>query len=231
MTNERRYGDEEAREIFAIASRGDTTGVPAVAAHQGLTLAELQAVAREAGLEPARVAEAALTVDARHEALPRTRTLGLPTGVGRIVPLPEQPSEREWELIVAELGHTFGGLSKVSSAGNLRQWSNGEVHAFLEPTERGYRLRLTADQSALLSVGAAGGVVTGMAAMIFGVMAESGKLGKGFFVPIFLMLVGLLLLGRSVVRLPAWAREREQQMERVAARARALPGSDDRLAE
>jgi len=61
----RRYGDDEVREIFNLATTGGTADRSLPAESGGLTLDELQHIGREAGIEPARVAEAAATLDAR----------------------------------------------------------------------------------------------------------------------------------------------------------------------
>ena len=59
---ERRYGDDEVREIFSLATTGDGRDRSLRAESGELTLAEIQRIGQEAGIEPARVAEAALRV-------------------------------------------------------------------------------------------------------------------------------------------------------------------------
>ena len=78
MANERKYGDEEVEEIFDLAASRGELGRPHVSDEGGLTLAELQEVGLEVGMEPGRIAEAALAVDARREVLPRRTYMGVP---------------------------------------------------------------------------------------------------------------------------------------------------------
>lgn len=225
MDGPRKYRDHEVREIFALASTGDDGNRPSVQAQEGLTLSELQDVGREAGLEPERIAHAALVLSARQEVLPRGTTLGMPTSVGRIVELPDAPSQQEWELLVAEIAHTFGGVGEVTAQGNLRQWSNGEVHAFLEPTEAGYRLRMTTDNSSASEVNALGGIGLAFGMFLLVILFFAGKLDVAFALPAVFGLLGAGALASNVVRLPKWADKREHQMEYIANRAKALVGS------
>ena len=69
MSNERRFGDDEVREIFDRASRSGAVrlGGGSIDEH-GLTLPELQDVGKEVGLDPERIAEAAAALD--HPAVP-----------------------------------------------------------------------------------------------------------------------------------------------------------------
>jgi len=63
--------------------------------------------------------------------------LGMPTRVGHMVELPRAPTDREWEILVAELRHTFGAQGTLSTHGALREWRNGSRHAGSEPSRSG----------------------------------------------------------------------------------------------
>jgi hypothetical protein len=229
MSKERRYQDHEIRQILDLAidqEDGPAQSLPAV---DGLTLVELQEVAREVGLLPDRVTQAVAAFEGRGESVPRGTTLGLPTSVGRVVPLPRSPSDREWELLIAELRTTFGGKGEVTSHGGLREWSHGNLHAFIEPTETGHRLRLADSNGAVVGI-VFGGFVLAFALMILVVLL--GKDGPGFklAIPAFLSLLGGSLAAGSAISLPRWAREQERRMEHISRRAvslLALPGSRD----
>lgn len=102
--------------------------------------------------------------------------------------------------------------------GSLRSWSNGNLHAMLEPTSRGHRLRLQTlkgDARMLLGFGAgmllAAGVVAIPLALSSHVTAPGTWLGPGF-----MALIGAASLARAAVTLPSWARTRSTQMERFA---------------
>lgn len=222
MTDVRRYDDDEIREIFALASRGEKSDARALPSREGLTLSELQEAGRDAGLEPDRVARAARALDTRHEVQPRGTTVGVPTAVGRVVQLSSEPTERQWELLVAEMAQTFGGIGAVTGHGSLRHWNNGQVHAFLEPTDTGYRLRLTSNNAAGLTALGMGGVGLAMGAFFAIVITAAGKPLGALAFPGAMVLAAVLAVLWSMLSGPQWAMQLETQMERIAERAREL---------
>jgi hypothetical protein len=227
---ERRYREDEVQEIFGLATRGHTAEAHALSRAEGLTLAEIQGIGREVGLEPAAVARAAATLDARGLRMERRKSLGMPIGVGRVVLLPRALTDAEWEQLVAELRTTFGARGRVTSQGGLREWFNGNLHACVEPTEAGYRLRLGTVKGDANGMNALG--VLGIAGATIGsaVLAMSGTLAESIFLPTLLGTAGVAAFVANLVRLPRWAQQRERQMEHIAGRVGSLvkahPGDD-----
>jgi hypothetical protein len=229
MSNERRYQDQEIRQILDLAIGQDDGPSQPLPAIDGLTLRELQEVGREVGLSPDRMAQAVAAFEGRGESVPRGTTLGLPTSVGKIVPLPRPLSDREWELLIAELRTTFGGKGEVTSQGGLREWSEGTLHAFIEPTETGHRLRLT-DSSLAVGGIAIGGFFVAFALLILVVLLGKDDPGFRFVVPAFFSVFGGGVIAGTVISLPRWARTQERRMEHIgqyAVSLLALPGSKD----
>lgn len=223
---ERRYSEDEIRRIFGAASDRDGSRARAYSPADGLTLPELQSIGREVGLDPALVAEAATALDAVASRVRRT-SLGMPIEVGRMVELPAAPTDEQWESLVAELRSTFRARGRVSRHGGLREWWNGNLHACIEAGEGRTWLRLGTRKSGAGSLNALGvtGVVTG--AVAFGGMLLSGGLLDAVFVPTMISAAGVGALLANMLRLPPWARTREQQMEHIAARARAIVAAHD----
>lgn len=228
MTDERRYADEEVAEIIEAAATARGPGGRALPRQDGLSLAELQAIGAEVGIAPEHIAHAAAALDVRGAAAPRRTTLGMPVSVGRTVELPRAPTDREWETLVAELRQTFGAHGKDRSSGGLRAWTNGNLRAYVEPTDEGHRLRLgttKGDGEAAIRMGM-GGLLGGLLLLaLFMLRADSGE---GAATAMLVMLMGVVLLAGNALRLPRWAAEREEQMEYIATRARTLigPGPD-----
>jgi hypothetical protein len=223
MTDSRKYGDEDVKEIFDLAATGDDADRPAVPDENGLTLAELQEVGLEVGMDPRRVAEAALVLDSRLDVRPRQTSLGLPISVGRIIELPRAVTDHEWDILVSVLRETFGAKGKVQFHGGIREWTQGTLHAFLEPTETGHRLRLHTRKigAGFLNRVGATGLAVGLS--LITVLLTTGQ--SPVFMELALissMLIGGGTLAPNVLRLPRWAREREGQMEDIAGRVRAL---------
>ncbi len=216
---ERRYGDDEIREIFSLATTGDTRDQSLPAESGGLTLDELQRIGQEAGIEPARVAHAAASLDARGKAAPLRRSFGLPIGVSRVVDLPRAPTDREWEQLISEFRTTFGAHGKATSSGGLREWSVGSLHICVEPTSHGEQLRLSTVKSDAQVLNAFGLMMAGMSALMGAVVTAAGKPEKAILVLGMFGGMSLASFGANLVRLPRWARERERQMEAIAEHA------------
>ena len=230
MSKERRYQDHEIRQILDLAIGQEDSPAQSLPAVDGLTLVELQDVGRQVGVLPERITQAVAAFEARGESVPRGTALGLPTSVGRVVALPRNPSDQEWELLIAELRTTFGVKGEVTSHGGLREWSHGSLHAFIEPTETGHRLRLTDSNMAVGGV-FFGGFILAFALMIFVVLLGKDDPGFKFAFPAFISLFGGSLIAGSALSLPKWAREQEKRMEHISRRAVSLlargPGSSD----
>jgi hypothetical protein len=222
MSDERRYQDHEIREILELAERGDQARVRSLPAAGGLSAAELQEVGREVGMPADVMARAIAQFEGRGQSLPRSTTLGMPTVVGRMVDLPRAPTDQEWERLVADLRTTFGGKGVVTSQGGLREWSDGSLHAFIEPTDSGYRLRLSDSMPVAVGAVAMGGFLLAFALMILLVLLGKEDAGMRFVVPVFFALGGAGMIGGTRIALPRWADEREAQMEHITTRARAL---------
>src|SRR5437868_1838458 len=138
---ERRYTEEEIATIFHVAAEGPSIPPHQLSRPDGLTLADLQAIGREVGISPDAVAHAAQTLEVRKGAISRT-LLGLPIGVERRVTLRRRLTDEEWEQLVVQLRDVFKARGRTKSEGSLRQWTNGNLYALLEPTPTGDRLRL-----------------------------------------------------------------------------------------
>lgn len=212
----RRYGDEEVREIFSLATTGGMRDQALPSESGGLTLDELQRIGEEAGIEPARVAQAAEKLDARGKPAPVRRSFGLPMGVSRMVDLPRAPTDREWEQLISQFRTTFGTPGKMTISGGLREWSRGDIHISVEPTEHGEQLRLSARNEAAVGLNALA-VLTGGVSVLTGVLAAAaGRPEKALVVLGVFGGMALAAIGANVVRSPRWARERERQMDAIA---------------
>lgn len=213
---ERHYDDDEVREILNRATevRDSPSPLPALPAGHpsedgsayGLTLAEVQEVAAEAGIPPARIAEAAAALEvAGGSAMPATTQLGVPISASHVVHLPRMLDAEEWDRFVVRLRDTFDAPGTVKSEGSLQTWSNGHLQVLLEPLADGARMRFRSLDSvskshldgAIASV--AGGAILGL---FLGAVALFGdkSVPWGLFALTASMPaagVGLFALGRS----------------------------------
>lgn len=221
---ERRYDEEETAAIFARAAEAQPSETRQLAKRDGWTLAELQAIGREAGLAPDDVAAAARSLDQPAQPAPR-RLLGLTIGVGRTVQLDHRMTDAEWERLVVVLRDTFDARGQMRVDGSLRQWTNGNLQVLVEPSGAGERIRLrtrNASAQSLLTIGATMLGVTGLMAglaLLRGTLGDPGVLGP--LVPFMFTGLGAIVAGYA--RLRTWAPTRLQQMDAIAARLSAGP--------
>jgi hypothetical protein len=218
---ERRFNEAEVAAILEKAAEAQHTGSRQLPSGEGMTLAELQAIGTEVGIDPRLVAQAANALDRVGRSTSR-RFLGLPIGVGRTIDLGRKLSDDEWERLVVDLRETFDARGTIRHEGSFRQWTNGNLQALLEPTPTGHRVRLRTVK------GDAVGWITGGLGMV-GVAAVTAVLGGGDALG-FLGALGAMMFGVGALRLPGWARLRRRQMEEIAGRltpvAESQPASD-----
>lgn len=196
--NERRYGDDEVREILALATEvtpaESALPVPSrSAAGDGLTLRELQEVAAEAGIAPDRVAVAARSLDALRTADDGgDRYFGVDIDANHTVALPRMMTDDEWDRFVVRLRDRFGAPGEVRKEGSLRTWTHGYLKVLLEPLAEGARLRFEGrQQSAKGSVDAAVAIATsGLVGA--GLLGGLTALGAAAFEPVLLGMLGSL---------------------------------------
>ncbi|MGQ0639241.1 MAG: hypothetical protein ACT4P6_00480 [Gemmatimonadaceae bacterium] len=218
---ERRFNEVEVAAIFERATEareipqrelpsGEGEG-------EGLTLAELKEIGREVGIAPDLIVHAAQMIDQGGRPTSR-QFIGIPIGVGRTIELDRRLTEDEWERLVVDLRETFDARGVVRREGSLRQWTNGNLQALLEPTETGQRLRLRTvkGDARSLMIGGLGMFGAAAAAVVLAVLrgGDAGTLSSLWV----LALGGAGMFGLGAMRLPRWARLRQQQMEGVAER-------------
>ncbi|HEY3935766.1 MAG TPA: hypothetical protein VGL65_14225 [Gemmatimonadales bacterium] len=153
--------------------------------------------------------------------------LGLPIGVERSVTLDRRLSDEEWERLVVELREVFKARGTTRSDGSLRQWTNGNLYALLEPVLAGYRLRVGSVHGAARARITGGLVVLGITAVLAVTSAVGGHLGGALSEVLLLTAVGLGLLAASALQVSRWARLRGRQMEALAARLAVAAGAPD----
>ncbi len=216
--SERRYDENETAEIFARAAEAPPSGQRALPDGEGMTLAELQEIGRQAGITPEQVADAARALDRPAQPAPM-RVLGQVIGVGREVQLDRRFSNVEWERLIVLLRDTFATRGNVRVDGSLRQWTNGNLQVLVEPGRGGDRIRLSTRNGSLPGMILAGASM--VAATALGVTITAAGGGPAFEVlgamsPI--AAVGALFAGLGVARLRGWAAQRQRQMDAIAER-------------
>jgi hypothetical protein len=228
--NDRRFNEEEVAAILKDAAEAQYSNEPLLPSSGGMTLAELQSIGREIGISPDMIQKSAQRFNPARQ--PTRKLLGLPLAVAQTVEFDRKLTDEEWERIVADLRETFEAPGVVRQQGSLRQWTNGNLQALLEPTATGQRLRMRTvkgNATALILGGIA--VFTGGTGLLVTAFATGVGHDTGLIVSILTgMTAGAGMFGSSALRLPEWARRRQQQMDEIAERAalmaKALPDVD-----
>ena len=236
MTHDRRYSEDEVAQILEAATDPQAAGDRSLAPGppgDGITLAELQDIGREVGIPEESIELAASRLDSPAvTGSPAVKFLGRPIGVGRTVYLDRSLSDREWDRFVVDLRETFNARGTLRQEGSLRQWTNGNLQALLEPTDSGERLRLKTlkgDARASLLMGATLSTLSAVA-LVQATLGASGG-GPSWFAILGFLLFGGFIFGRQWFRLPRWAATRERQMEEVSGRLVAALSAADRADE
>jgi hypothetical protein len=220
---ERRFSDDEVARIFAKATEIQKDESRALVRTEGMSLAELQAIGKEAGIDAALIAQAARAVD--QPAQPNVpAVIGIPIGVARTVKLDRRLTDDEWEALVIRCRDIFEARGKVESHGSFRQWTNGNLQILLEPAGDSHRLRLKTTRGETRGMVAAGASMLAAATIVAAVGSATGSMSLAETIvssmPVALGGVGMLLGG--LVRLPSWRRKRDEQFETIAAELLAL---------
>jgi hypothetical protein len=220
MSKETRYDEAAITEIFRQAAEAQTEAQNRAAAPDGLTLAELQEIGRAAGLSPDFVADAASSMQHKVVFDPAPTFAGITIGVRRSVELPGPMTDVLWEQLVVDLREIFEAKGKIHRSGGLREWSNGNLHVLVEPTKTGHRLRmgtLKGSSRELITTGIAFNVMALMGFLILLIGADATV--RSLLMLLVIAMAGVGVAGVSLMRLPAWKFEREEQMEMIGRRA------------
>jgi hypothetical protein len=221
---ERRFNEAEVAAIFRQASEAQNqTSEGLLPSGEGLTVAELQAIGREVGISSDQITQAAQLIERGGNATSR-QFLGFPIGVGQTVDLGRKLSDEEWERLVVDLRETFHARGTLRKDGSLRQWTNGNLQALVEPTEIGDRVRLRttkgdARSAMAIGLGMFGVSTAGLIAVTMQAATATG--GTLTYLSLFAGM-GIGMFGFGALRLPSWARERRRQMSEIAGRLAAL---------
>jgi len=191
-----RFSADEARRIFARAARRQH----AASATDGLTVAELTAIGKEAGLDPALVAAEAASERAAQQA--QATWHGVPVGIRRSRLLPARLSDAEWERVVDLLRAECKTPGTAEQIGRRREWtghsgssssSSSSLRVRVEDRPEGDLVTIEApDVNRLLGL-ALGGTFVGMGALTgAGLAAVVPEKTTSLMVAVLMMLVGIV---------------------------------------
>lgn len=127
--------------------------------------------------------------------------------------------------MVAELGATFNAGGNVRSDGSFREWRNGTLRVHAGPAPGGYQVDMRTSKGSARNLMTVGGMTAGICGALLAVGTLTGSMAPGDVADITPVLtIGAGLFGAGLLQVPAWARRRRQQFERIAEHLRdAIP--------
>jgi len=191
---------------------------------EGTTLAELQQIAKEVGLDPAAVSRAARELDSS----PRNRSSETPGSVYVELSVDGALSDEAWDDIISELRRSTGSLGKDRLVGGNREWTDGSEFTSTSLTASPRR-----DRTQLRFLGNTTGsaVVTAMFTFFFLILstALAGKfthslLGPFLTTALILMMV-VLGIGTSVGIVRRQRRRFRARIEELSERVAGIAAS------
>lgn len=224
----RRYNEKEVATIIKRASELQQLESTAEST-TGMSLAELEQVAREAGLDPSLVRRAATDLDTRVSDEKPSPFVGAPTNLVLERTIDGEVPVDEYETIVLEIQRELGGVGQASTLGRTLVWtmqgvarrrvSTRTVQVTVAPRNGRTTIRMEEALGQLaggLFGGLMGGLGGGSSGIAMGIgmgVFHSGAVAAGL---IGGMVTGSYLLARTIFG--RMVRDRGDRMQRLMSR-------------
>ena len=230
MSKERRYNEKEIAAIFEQAAKDFEAAQQQMRASDGLTLKEIEEIASEAGISADFVKRAASKVDLRRDSPATKKLLGLPTQVNRVIELPQDFGDEEWDRLIVEFHDSYGlvGTIQEQRDGRIRSWVTEKVQVYLEPTGSGKRLRVISTNGVDTLMLLFGGIFFFVSMMFMAILISKGNFMTQMddtIIMFILSAMGLGAGGLGALRMPKWYKNEEQRIDGILSKALELQRS------
>ena len=219
---ERRYTDAEVEQILADAAQAEAKRAAATESGNGMTLAEIQQIAAEAGLNPSSVVTAAGALARRGTAGGDPRLLGVRAGVNVSVALARPVSDAEWQEIVAVLRETFGAAGRQELGPKRREWRNGNLQIAIDSAGGGVVLDMRTRREGARAFVRGGLTVLGGSGAVAAALTLAGTGPHALPGVLVMAFTGAAMTLGGMLQLPWWTRVRRRQFESIAEYTHAL---------
>lgn len=236
MSKERRYNEKEIAAIFEQAAKDFDAAQQQMQASDGLTLREIEEIAKEAGISAAFVKRAASKVDLRSDSPPVKKLFGLPTQVNRVVELPNNFGDEDWDQLIVAFHDAYGmiGTVKEQRDGRIRSWITDKVQVYLEPTGTGSRLRVISMNGPDTLMFLFGSIFFFVSMMFMAIIISKGKFMTEMddtMLMFILTALGLGVGGFGASRMPKWYKNEEQRIDGILSRTVESQRSDAEIVQ
>ena len=217
------FSPEAARTIFRRAAEHQEMARAALEANaNGLSLADLQSIGAEAGIDPAYIAAAAaeLQTDDAEEDVPWWYA-GSPTIEAEAVVPGAITDGPVWAAMVQELRDTFGTGGVATQIGDTLEWSfeppmgGASTRVTATPEPHGTRIRITRSKLSSARLGAVMGGTFGISGLAVGglIFTFKGFDVVGLLFMVVLMALGAAIMGLSIPMYRAAVRREQEQFD------------------
>lgn len=132
MSKSRLYSDQEISAILKRAGEMQATQSPEES--HGLSLDELQQIAKEVGLDPAIVAAAAAELEHTGIESKASGILGAPTSMYIERVIPGEIDDGLMPEVAAKIGEAFGIVGRSGQVGRSLEWTHGSERMHMQVT-------------------------------------------------------------------------------------------------
>lgn len=217
-SDELRFGADAAQAIFRRAAEHQEVAQAAARADaDGLSLAELQSIGAEAGIDPAYIAAAAAEFSTPE---PKDDTPWWHAGPDAIeaecvVPglITDGPV---WAAIVRELRSTFDTDGVATQLANTLEWTQGgeSTRVTVTPEQHGTRLRVVQSLRNAAQVGPTLGGSFGLTGLILGTLVAIGDFEPTITgLAVMFAVLGLICIGAGIPLYRAYARRQQRRLD------------------
>ena len=217
------FSPEAARAIFRRAAEHQEMARAALEANaNGLSLADLQSIGAEAGIDPAYIAAATaeLQTNDAEEAVPWWYA-GSPTIEAEAVVPGAITDGPVWAAMVRELRDTFGTGGVATQIGDTLEWSfkppmgGASTRVTVTPEPHGTRIRITRSKLSSARLGAVIGGTFGISGLVVGglIFAFKGFDVVGLLFMVVLMALGAATMGLNIPMYRAAVRREQEQFD------------------
>lgn len=219
----RRYSDKEISALLKRAMELQQSGSSVPEMGRGITLADLQKIAAEVGIEPHHLQVAAAELEAEGGLGERFHLLGGPLSINLERIVEGEIPEEKWEALVEEIRRSLGQMGTPSKFGNSLEWTTKDeatmpVHVTVSPREGQTKIRIMSQF---------GGMAGAIHAPTLSIGVFVALLALTLPLPLFVnigiyggIVAGLFAGTRFVFG--AWARKQKRKMKRLLDRLAAL---------
>ncbi|MBX2818401.1 MAG: hypothetical protein KTR29_01930, partial [Rhodothermaceae bacterium] len=208
--------------IFEKATRAQNAAKDHDHNNEGLSLEELKQIGASTGIDADYIVQAIAELNEEARGLSVQKHMGVPYALSRSVKLPDTFSEKDWERLVVDLRRTFKKRGTIKQDGSFREWSHGFTHAYVEPAENGYELRIEVKNGNTKGLLYSGILYVILAILMFIALGSSADPG----IMVASILSGILAAGGigsfvyPMIFGSGWAKKKEEQIEGLCERAK-----------